>query len=274
MPELTYSPMLAADGAQEFLTDDSRITYRKYGNGLAVLLAFHGFGQDHKAFGPLEKALNGRFTLYAVDLFFHGNSQYTGSSLLTKSRWSYLIDCFLAAQSIDRFSIVGFSLGGRFALATAEAFADRLDQLLLIAPDGITLNRWYWLATASQPGRWLFRYTLRHLSMLTTLGHALTTLGLLNRTVMRFAEISLGTIDQRTQVYNSWTQFRQIHSDMSTVAERLNNQSTRVRFFTGAFDWIVPGSYILPFTRQLHHYELTVFKTGHNRLIDLVAEHL
>lgn len=110
--------------------------------------------------------------------------------------------------------------------------------------------------------------------MLTSLGHALTTAGLLNRTVMRFAEIALATPEQRTLVYKSWTQFRQIHSDMKLVAKLLNDQSIQVRFFTGAFDRIVPGSFILPLTRQLRHYELTVFKTGHNRLIELMAEQL
>ena len=266
--------MLEADSIREFITEDSRITYRKYGNGPAVIVAFHGFGQDHKSFSPFEKAIDGRFTVYAIDLFFHGNSQYTGSSLLTKTNWGQLIERFLASQSIDRFSLIGFSLGGRFALVTAEAFANRLDQLMLIAPDGITFNRWYWLATNSRPGRWLFRYTLRHLSMLTALGQALTKLGWLNRTVLRFAEVSLATPEQRTLVYDSWTQFRQIHSDMNTVAELLNEQATRVRFFTGAFDRIVPGSYIRPLTGQLRHYELTVLKTGHNRLIELAAQQL
>lgn len=266
--------MPETDSIREFSVDTSRMTYRKYGDGPVVLLAFHGFGQDHEAFSPFKKALSNQFTLYAIDLFFHGNSHYTGSCLLTKANWSNLIDQFLTAHSIDRFTLVGFSLGGRFALATAEAFTDRLDQLLLIAPDGITLNRWYWLATYSRTGRWLFQYTLRHLSALVIVGHVFARLGLLNRTLLRFAEISLGTPEQRTLVYNSWTQFHQIHSDMNTMANLLNERSTRVRFFTGAFDRIVPGSYILPLSRKLRHYELTMLKTGHNRLIELVAEQL
>lgn len=266
--------MQKADRVDEFSFEDSQITYRKLGSGPAALLAFHGFGQSHTAFNPLETAIDNRFTLYSIDLFFHGNSRYAGTSPLTKTNWRQLIDHFLKAQSIDRFSLMGFSLGGRFALATAEAFPDRLDQLLLIAPDGITFNRWYWLATESQLGRWLFRYTLRHLSILTSLGHTLTTLGLLNRTIMRFAEIALATPEQRTLVYKSWIQFRQIRSDSTLIANLLNNNRVRVRFFAGAFDRIVPGSYILPLTKQLRYYELTVLKTGHNRLIELMAEQL
>ncbi len=258
----------------EFAFANSHISYQKFGNGPAILLAFHGFGQTNQVFTSLENTLGDQFTIFAIDLFFHGNSQYTGNQLLTKDIWQQLIDQFLWAQSIERFSLMGFSLGGRFALATAEAFANRLDQLLLIAPDGITRNNWYRLATGSKVGRTLFRYVMRHLSMLTTFGHALTRFGVLNRTAMRFAEISLATPEQRTLVYQSWTQFRLIYTNLNSLAKTLNDHAVRVRFFTGAFDRIVPGSYILPLTKRLRHYELTVLKTGHNHLIELVAEKL
>ena len=215
-----------------------------------------------------------QFTVFAMDLFSHGNSQYVSRELLTKTDWQRLIGAFLQSQDIQRFSLVGFSLGGRFALATVEAFADRLDQLILIAPDGITRNGWYSLATNSGVGRRLFRYLLRHLPMLTAIGHTMTRLGLLNRTVMRFAEISLGTVEQRDLVYRSWTQFRLIHPDLNAIGSLLTTYPVQVRFFTGAFDRLVPGTYILPLTKRLRQYELTIFKTGHNHLIELAAEKL
>ena len=181
---------------------------------------------------------------------------------------------FLDAQRIQRFSLIGFSLGGRFVLVTTESFADRLDQLILIAPDGITHSGWYRLATTTSAGRWLFRYGLRYLSALSQLGHALVRVGLLNRTAMRFAELSLSTSAQRTLVYNAWTQLRLIYPDLNVVSTSLTKHLVRVRFFTGAFDRIVPGTYILPLTDRLPRYELTVLKTGHNHLIELTADEL
>ncbi len=257
-----------------FPFEKGQIAYRTFGYGPAVLLAFHGFGQTGQVFMPLEKHLGSQFTVFAVDLFFHGNSRYAGSQLLSKTDWQKLIAAFLQANHIERFSLMGFSLGGRFALATVEGFADRLDQLILIAPDGIRRSFWYRLATGSALGRSLFRYTLQHLSVLNAVGHTLTRLGLLNRTVMRFAEISLSTPRQREQVYQSWTQFRRIRPDLNDISNLLNTIRIRVRFYTGAFDRIVPGTHILPLTKRLKQYEQTVLKTGHNRLIDLTAEQL
>lgn len=266
--------MTKPDNSHEFTFADGHITYQKFGTGPAVFLAFHGFGQSSIAFEPLGAIAGEEFTLFAIDLFFHNNSRYSGNHLLTEADWQRIITAFLASQNIDRFSLVGFSLGGRFALATVEAFADRLDQLILIAPDGITRSFWYQLATGSVLGRKLFHHVLHHLPVLSAFGHALTRIGLLHRTAMRFVDISLSTPQQRELVYQSWTQFRLIQPDLGKIANTLTDKQIRTRFFTGAFDRIVPGSYILPLTKRLRHYELTSIKTGHNHLIELVAQAL
>jgi pimeloyl-ACP methyl ester carboxylesterase len=133
---------------------------------------------------------------------------------------------------------------------------------------------WYSLATATRAGRGLFRYVLRHLLTLNRLGHALVWIGLLNRTAMRFAELSLSTPEQRKLVYDTWIEFRRIAPDIDRIATLLNQHPVRVRFFTGSFDRIVPGAFVTPLTDQLQQYELTILKTGHNHLIELTMEEL
>ncbi|MBD2702565.1 alpha/beta hydrolase [Spirosoma sp. BT702] len=257
-----------------FQAEGNQIAYRKFGCGRSILLAFHGFGQTSQVYLPVQKQLSREFTVFAIDLFFHGDSRYADDQLLTNQNWNDLLRSFLKEQRIERFSLMGFSLGGRFALTMVEVFADCLDQLMLIAPDGITRSIWYRLATGSALGRSTFHYVLAHLPLLTTFGHTLTRLGLLNRTAMRFAEISLATSARRELVYKSWTQFRLIQPDLKLISKNLNDRAIRVRFFTGAYDRIVPGSYILPLTKRLQHYELAVLETGHNHLIELAGERL
>lgn len=260
-----------ATEVQFFESDWGRVAFRTFGSGPAVMLAFHGFGQDGSVYRPFQQTQTNPFTVYAIDLFLHGNSPFSGDQLLNTTHWQQLIGAFLLARGVDHFSLMGFSLGGRFALVTLEAFADRTDQLWLIAPDGITRSIWYRAATQTNAGRWLFRQVLRHLSLLNHVGHALVRVGLLNRTAMRFAELSLATSQQRQLVYDVWTQFRAIRPHLPRLVELLNSHSIRTRFFTGALDRIVPGRYILPLTSQLRQYELTVLKTGHTHLIEQVA---
>ena len=48
---------------------------------------------------------------------------------------------------VQNFSLAGFSLGGKFALATLEAFPEKTKGIILLAPDGIKTSFWYSLAT-------------------------------------------------------------------------------------------------------------------------------
>ena len=266
--------MTEADDVLFFDYEGNRLAYRKVGHGPTIVIAFHGFGQSSQVFGPVNQLIGHQYTVVAIDLFLHGGSLYRAGNLLTKPYWHRLMGAFLEVGRINRFSLMGFSLGGRFALATAEAFADRLDELILIAPDGITYSTWYQLATKTNVGQRLFGYGLRHLSTLNQLGHALVWLGILNRTIMRFAELSLSTTRQRALVYAVWTQFRLIDSNIAEVATLLNHHLVQVRFFLGAFDQIIPGAYMLPLTNKLQRYELTVLRAGHNHLIELTAVEL
>ena len=256
---------------QKFSFDGNVLAYRKLGAGPAILVAFHGFGQSSAVFQPLERLLTSQFTIFAIDLFFHGGSEYNKNKPLTKPHWYRLMDAFLRAQGITRFSLIGFSLGGRFALATVEAFAERIDQLFLVAPDGITQNFWYRLATKTRLGRKLFWYVIQHLPLLLLMGHTLVKAGLLERGLMRFAELSLGTSNQRTLAYQSWTQFRQIQPNLVAIANLVNSIPIRIHLLTGVFDPIVPGPYVLPLTDKLRQYEWTNLEARHNQLIDLAG---
>ena len=104
--------------------------YVKAGNGKHPLLVFHGFGQDHTLCVPLLKSISPRYTLYIIDLFFHGKSEWNeGERPLEKSTWASIIEVLLQEQGLTTFSILAYSLGGKFALATLEAFHDRIKDI-------------------------------------------------------------------------------------------------------------------------------------------------
>jgi pimeloyl-ACP methyl ester carboxylesterase len=206
----------------------------KLSNGPIPLLAFHGIGQDHHVFEPLAQQLEGRYAIYAFDLFFHGaQPTKVAGDVLTKQRFQEIIQSFLHQNQIERFAVTGFSIGGRFALATAEAFPQQIDELILLAPDGITISPWYRMATRTGLGRRLFRFLLKHMPLLHQLGRFFLSLGLINRSALKFAENTLSTAEQRECVYNSWVYFRKLHFDYRKLSELLNNCPVRVRFFVG-----------------------------------------
>ncbi|MBC7893637.1 MAG: alpha/beta hydrolase, partial [Sphingobacteriaceae bacterium] len=116
--------------------DSIHLRYRSFGSGPRTLLAFHGMGQSGAAFSSLGTVLGDTFTTYAFDLFFHGESSGLNEPL-SKPFWAELLRRFLAEKKVERFSVAGFSLGGRLALATLETLYDRIDEVILVAPDGL-----------------------------------------------------------------------------------------------------------------------------------------
>lgn len=247
-------------------------SFLKYGTGPVVWLAFHGIGQDAACFAPFGERLTDSRTIYSIELPFHGQNQNTDwPPAITNSDWEMLVARFLLANGIARFSVAGFSMGGRFALVTAQAFAARIDEVLLLAPDGITNDPWFALATGTQAGRWLLRLFLKNTRLFLALGRGLVQLGLLNASLLRFVQATMQTPAQRTQIYHSWTAFRSVGVPIGTFARTMRQHDVRVRLFLGQFDAVLPRSYTKPLEKALPNCEVTVLPTGHTSLVRRVA---
>ncbi|MCY7356071.1 MAG: alpha/beta hydrolase [Rudanella sp.] len=242
------------------------------------MLCFHGIGQNGLAYEPFGAALASTFTVYSFDLFYHGQSSglhgntYQPNEALTPDHWAAILTAFLDEKNIDRFSVTGFSMGGVFAFATAQRFAARLDQLWLLAPDGITTNAWYSFATGSGFGRGVFRFFLNHLSLLRGVSNTLVRLGLIDRSLVRFAQSTLATPEQRERVYRSWIAFRPLRPHLDSLLETLNEHPIRVRVFLGQFDRVLPREAVEPLLQRLPTCELVMLKVGHNGLVEAVAQ--
>ncbi len=170
--------------------------YTKVGHGNQVLLAFHGFGQDHTAFDPIVGELEKRFTIYSFDLFFHGDSEWHGNEPISKQEWATIISQFVNQENLSRFSLLGFSLGAKFALAALEAFEGAVESICFISPDGIKRNIWYNIATRF-PGRWFFQSLIKRPKRFHSILSLAQQLKLVDDSVIRFARSQMETEQQR-----------------------------------------------------------------------------
>lgn len=251
------------------------LTFIKYGSGPIVWLAFHGIGQDSRCFEPFAQPLAQTHTIYSIDLPFHGAGRTANwPSIITSAYWQSLLETFLIDQAIDRFSVIGFSMGGRFALITAQSFATRIDEVLLLAPDGITEDPWFKLGTSTQAGRALLRFFLLNTRLLLSLGYGLVRLGLLNAALLRFVDATMQTPDQRDQLYRSWTGFRTLTTDLPRFAKTMTDHGVRVRLFLGQYDAVLPTQHTQPLLDVMPACEVTLLPTGHTSLVRRVAMQL
>ena len=259
-----------------FITEGkTKLHYRKLGNGPKILLAFHGFGQDSLYYRPVAEALNSQFTIFSFDLFFHGKSWLSKAQTpLTKELLANLLTRFLETENIKKFSVAGFSMGGKFALATLEQFPDRIHSFYLIAPDGIKTSFWYNVAT--YPG-WLngiFKRTVVKPQPFFRLVGTLGRFKLMHPGILRFAAHQMNSPAKRLKIYKSWTGFRLLVFDINKVISLLNTTGIPTVIFLGTFDQIITAEGLKFFTKALNNCQVITLKTGHTHLLAEVGVYL
>lgn len=255
---------------QSIVFNNSSLNYLKAGKGSVILLAFHGFGQDHTVFKSIIPDLFDSHTVYLFDLFFHGKSRWAdGEEALTKAQWKEFIALFLKENKIEKFTLIGFSLGAKFVFATLESFPTKVEKIVLIAPDGVKTSFWYSLATYPYLLRRFFKGMILHPNrflMLVKLAH---TLRLADKGLLRFAEHQMNAEKKRRQVYYAWVVFRHLKFDMKTIAMILNNGQIPLTFILGDHDKVITKKNMRSLSEQLTNYKTEILQTGHNGLLEV-----
>jgi pimeloyl-ACP methyl ester carboxylesterase len=249
------------------------LKYQKIGKSHKILLAFHGMGQDFSCFQKFAQTFEKQFTTYLFDLPFHGKSE-VNETIITKEIWQKYLDKFLQENQIQKFSIISFSMGGRFALATIEAFSDKIENILLLAPDGITEDPFYHGATRSRITRHIFKKVLKHNHKFYGFADLLTRMGIVHESVVRFAKMIVNTPQKQAQLYSSWIGFRELNFDLKKLAQLINSQNINIKIIMGKYDKLLPISTIFPFTKRLKNHQLIILESSHGGLVEKTIAHL
>ena len=247
--------------------------YHKLGQGPRILLAFHGIGQDGiSCFRPFEAHLGEHYTVYAFDLFFHGKNASVKSELITKQLWRSLIQDFLQKNNINKFDIAGFSMGGRFAMATLEAFSDKIENVFLIAPDGVSEHPLYSLASRFGPARGVFRFSMRHPKMFFNVAGFLQKVGLVNVSLYRFVQQVLNTPEKRNTIFRSWVNFRELRFDISSLHKMASVNNVSIYLFVGQYDKLLKPAAVQKLATLLPDNRYIILKSGHTQLVEHAAK--
>lgn len=113
-----------------------RLRYSKMGDAARTVILIHGFGGDADRWLFTQQPLAAAATVYALDLPGHGQSgkQVRDGSI---SGLAAVVIAFMDALDLAKVELVGHSLGGAIAIATATAAPGRVGALTLIAPAGL-----------------------------------------------------------------------------------------------------------------------------------------
>lgn len=150
---------------------DQRLHVRESGpqDAPAVLL-IHGFGASLHTWEPWAQTLSQHLRVLRLDLPGSGLSPPDVGNDYSDTRSIALITALLDARGLQKVSLLGHSIGGRIAWTLAATAPQRVDKLVLLAPDGFASPGFEYGKPAQVPAamglmrwvapRWLLRMNL------------------------------------------------------------------------------------------------------------------
>src|ERR1700761_337419 len=111
--------------------DDARVAYRLHGRGPAVVLV-NGTSALDEHWGPVIAELAKHRTVISLDYSGSGDTTDDGGALSLQKLARQVREVARAA-GVDRFDLVGHSLGAAIAIELAASFADLVRSLIVVA---------------------------------------------------------------------------------------------------------------------------------------------
>lgn len=246
---------------------NSSIAYYRFGSGPEIALCFHGYGEDASVYHFLEKHAGNQYTFYSIDLPFHGKTEWNEVLEFTPIDPLKIVEAIIGADSSLRITLIGFSLGGRMILSLYQQMSDKIKRVVLLAPDGLKVNFWYWLSTQTWIGNKLFAFTMKHPGWFFGFLKFLNALRLVNVSIFKFVNFYIGNKEARKLLYQRWTSLRKIKPHLHTIRLLIKMQNTPVRLIYGKHDRIILSSVGEKFRKGIEgQATLSVINSGHQVL--------
>lgn len=246
-----------------------KISYKIFGKGKKVMFYFHGFASSPDEIEVLLPCLEKDYKIFAFYLPLHGKSGYTGKRNyrypLFKHHLAGAIEELIRQKRIKKFSLMGYSLGGRFGLCIIEKFGAFIENCYLLAPDGIKSNFWYRLISNTYNGRAFYKFLISKPGFLNFLLASALILKIVNQFELKFINEQIDSLEKRQLVYKSWIQFRKLKPDLQRVLLNIRKNHIQLHVFVGKYDYIILPENISQWMKRLPKYcQLTIVSGGHN----------
>lgn len=243
----------------------SRIFCEKTGTGPQLVFCFHGYGENCHTFRQLAESLQHTHTVYAFDLPLHGKTEWNEGLTCTPALWQEVMT-YCNPEKLP-VVLMGYSIGGRIALALYEQYPDFYQKMVLIAPDGLRVNFWYWFSTQTWLGNRLFRYTVEKPLFIFGLVRVAYKLRLINKAMYKVTHYYIDDTEQRMHLYNRWTVLRLFRPSLSAIREQITEKGTVVRLLFGKYDKVILSRNGYRFIQPLNEQAaVKVIEAGHQLL--------
>lgn len=245
------------------------LNYLKVGEGKKVILYFHGYGNSAEEIFKYEFTQLSEYTIYSFDFFHHGKSVYPSnkihSNTLTKEEFSEIIEAFLKAHSIVNFGLIGYSMGGKVCLNILETLPEKVNFIVLSAPDGIKKNFWYVFTSRNKLGNHIYKKGIENPKKIFNVINFFKRWKFIDERMATFAISHLETKEKRMQVYTVWMTLRNLEPNVKKVISLIKKNKIPVCLNYGKYDKVITPKKGLGFAFKTQPYsQFNFIEKGHN----------
>lgn len=236
----------------------SEIPYMIYGTGHRLLFAFHGYGMDGRQFQVLRDSLCSEYRVIGFHLPYHrqgptDHHEWFNGVIEEIHRLIYEDD-------VREFSIAGYSIGSKVALATVPHFRKHIRDIYLFAPYGLTTH-WGLSFLESNLGKWFFSRVV-DTSLPGVILNLCRSFGIINEVDLAILKEEVATRTKRRNLAGTFQLMSELKIDMEEVVSIFNSVSGRVRLIFGIHDHIFSPKRFKK-VDQLERSEMLVVEEGH-----------
>lgn len=242
----------------------STIHYLRMGNGKDWLFCFHGYGESARTFEMLEPWLGKRFTIIAIDMPFHGETQWNDGLLFEPDALIGLIH-FIKPKNIP-MHVLGYSMGGRVAMQLLLNIPQEIAKLVLVAPDGLHNNKWQWIATKTWLGNRFFHMCMKYPALTLHLMDFGTKVGIYPKSLQKFVHYYLDDEEQRHTLYKRWTTMRKFSPGKASLRSTINQYKIPVQLLFGKYDVVIVAKFGKQFAEGNEFISVKIIEAGHQLL--------
>ena len=240
-----------------------------------VVVALHGFARPLEDLRAAHKAWPHPHAMVAIHLPHHGASRpHPGSGTddrpMEPMAFNRIIDAIISREILNagNHTLLGYSIGGRIALALLVNRPTTWHNVLLLAPDGLKQSPFYAITVHTRLGRWAWFWMDRHEQWVWKWSDALFKWGLISKHLHGFIYFHSSSHAMRMMVWKGWRGHRACWPGHSAIKAALE-QVPRATLVFGEFDKIIPSSNatrLRRMTQNQQHVSYQTVRSGHNLL--------
>ncbi|MBP9185726.1 MAG: alpha/beta hydrolase [Bacteroidia bacterium] len=248
-----------------FVYKNSIVSYHKFGYGNDVLVAFHGYNQTGLEYKYFEEILGKKFTIIAIDFFWHGESAWLEKEDFLNQDMQAIVSGIAKQEDLhaERFSVCSYSMGARLARALVQNFAPRIDYYIMLSPPTFSFNTFLNFSTNNYFGLNLFRYFTTTPGALQNWVKRLYDFNILTRSVYVFTSKFVGKQERIEKVFKTWYAQRKLRLNFTKFAKLINKNNIEIILIVGKNDTITPPKRIIEYVKKLKNHRIFILEKKH-----------